>query len=112
MLLICLEDMKVLSGIAITIYQGTVKGKIDLENREMIVVLDDTLNRKDLLCVSSSSDCRGPPSYSSFVFVFGINLPQPSAVPVARRADEQIGMDIFKKEILFLILCRDYHVLL
>jgi hypothetical protein len=84
MFTICPEDMKVRRGSAVAIDQRTVKGKIDLENGKMIVVLDDTIYRKDFLSISFSPDSRSPSDYPPCVYILGIDLPQPPGIPVAR----------------------------
>jgi hypothetical protein len=75
----------------------------------MIVVLNNTVYRKHFLSEGFSANRCGPLCYSSFVFFFGVNLAHPSSIPIARRSDKKMWMNIFKQVLFFALFQSDFH---
>jgi hypothetical protein len=86
--------------LAVLVQQRPVKGEIDLQDRDVFEILLDAVDREDFFDKGFSGNDFGPFGGSVFVPVLRINLAEPAGVAVAGRADEDLGMEIAKFEII------------
>jgi hypothetical protein len=87
-----------LTGFAVSIQEGRIESVVDLEDGKMLEIFSDALHREGLLREGFSSDGVCPPCNFVLVSLGGIDLPDPSSVPVARRAQKNFRVEMAELE--------------
>ena len=83
------------------IQKQTVESEIQFQDREMLKILLHAFYGQELLSDGLASHCLGSfrdlPSES----IRGIDLPQPSCIPVTGRAHRHAGMEVVEEEFFY-----------
>ena len=83
------------------VQKQTVESEIQFQNREMLEVLLHAFYRQELLSDGLASHCLGSFRDLPSEPIRGIDLPQPSCIPVTGRAHGHAGMEVAEEEFFY-----------
>ncbi len=74
------------------VFEQRVEGEVDFQDREVLEILGDALHRKDFFNEGMFPHYLGALSDSALITFFGIDLPKPTGIAVASRAQPDLGV--------------------
>jgi hypothetical protein len=80
-----------------------VESKADFKYREVLEILPDAFDRQNFSHKRLTTDRVCPFADSAFIPLFGVDLPEPSSIAVAGCAQEDLGVETAKIELLYLV---------
>jgi hypothetical protein len=83
------------------IQKQTVESEIQFQDREMLKILLHAFYGQELLSDGLASHCLGSFRDLPSEPIRGIDLPEPSCIPVTGRADRDLRMEIAKEEFFY-----------
>jgi hypothetical protein len=89
-----LQNLVSLSRFAALVQERLVKGEVELQDRKVLEILPDAVNREDLLDKRPAGDDLRPSGDPPLIATWGIDLPEPAGVPVARGPQEDLGVEV------------------
>jgi hypothetical protein len=92
------------TGLPVTIHQRRIERIVDFKHGEVPEIFPDTVNRQNLLHKRLSSDLFGPAPGPALVSVGGVNLADPSGVPVTGRTQKNFRVEIPEIEALYVLI--------
>jgi hypothetical protein len=99
-LLVGLENLVVLGGLAVLVFEWMVKGEVDFQDREMFEVFGDAVHREDFFNEGIFPHHLAALLYPALIAFLGLDLPQPAGVPVTGHAHSDLGIKVAEEEFL------------
>jgi hypothetical protein len=98
-LLISLESLEGLRGLAPLIPEGTIKGEVDLQDREVVEILVHALQGENFFSKGLFPHHLGARADAAKITLLSVDLPQPAGISVASRAQLYLGDGGHRNEI-------------
>ncbi len=83
------------------VFEQRVEGEVDFQDREVLEILGDALHRKDFFNEGMFPNYLGALPDSALITFFGIDLPKPTSIAVASRAQPDLGVEAPETEFLY-----------
>jgi hypothetical protein len=98
---VSLENVEVLRWLAVTIYAKGIEGVVDLKNPKVLEILLDALNRQGFFHEGFPANDVCATANPAFIEFLGVDLPDPSGIPVAGSSHQNLRMQISELEFLY-----------
>jgi hypothetical protein len=92
--------MITLGGLPFPIEERLIEGIVNLQDLKMLKVLFDTVNGQDFFDKGFSPDGIGSTGDPTGVTLSGVYLTDPSGIPITRRSNEELGVEITELEMV------------
>jgi hypothetical protein len=84
------EDMKILDGLTISLQKQAIKSVVNFERGKVLEVFGYAFNREGFFFEGLIPDFMAPAGNPFLISPLGINLPDPSGIPVTSRSKEDV----------------------
>jgi hypothetical protein len=88
----------------VLVFEKTVESEVDLQDREVLEVLGNAVNREDFLYKGLFPHHLGALSYAALITVLAIDLPQPTSIAITSRTQSNLGVKAAEIKFLYVSL--------
>jgi hypothetical protein len=94
------KNVIILGRLPILVWQGAVESIFNFQDRKMLKVFFNTVNREDFFNEGFLADSICSASGATLIAFFGVNLVNPTCIPVADRAHGNLRMNATELEFI------------